>query len=108
MPTRTVTFAWIIDPDGNKVELWQPKFSDTKPHAAFAWGFVRHTLQRIGRALERRLVPEVDEAGAAGRRDREVVSHPRRARFREGRAHLCPTGLQDLAHHVHAISETGE
>jgi len=25
MPTRAVTFAWIIDPDGNKVELWQPK-----------------------------------------------------------------------------------
>ena len=21
-------FAWIIDPDGNKVELWQPMLSD--------------------------------------------------------------------------------
>jgi predicted enzyme related to lactoylglutathione lyase len=22
------TFAWIVDPDGNKVELWQPKAAD--------------------------------------------------------------------------------
>ena len=21
-------FAWVIDPDGNKVELWEPKASD--------------------------------------------------------------------------------
>src|SRR5690242_4347276 len=62
----------------------------------------------MGGALERRLVPEVDEAGAVGRRDREIVSHPRRARFGEGRAHLCPTGLQDLAHHVRTIGETGK
>jgi len=24
------TFAWVVDPDGNKVELWQPKASDAK------------------------------------------------------------------------------
>jgi predicted enzyme related to lactoylglutathione lyase len=24
------TFAWIMDPDGNKVELWEPKGSDDK------------------------------------------------------------------------------
>lgn len=23
-------FAWIVDPDGNKVELWEPKSSDQK------------------------------------------------------------------------------
>ena len=23
-------FAWILDPDGNKVELWEPKISDEK------------------------------------------------------------------------------
>jgi len=23
-------FAWIVDPDGNKVELWEPKKSDEK------------------------------------------------------------------------------
>jgi len=23
-------FAWIVDPDGNKVELWEPKASDEK------------------------------------------------------------------------------
>jgi predicted enzyme related to lactoylglutathione lyase len=25
------TFAWIIDPEGNKVELWEPKISDPRP-----------------------------------------------------------------------------
>jgi predicted enzyme related to lactoylglutathione lyase len=24
------SFAWILDPDGNKLELWQPKLSDEK------------------------------------------------------------------------------
>jgi predicted enzyme related to lactoylglutathione lyase len=24
------TFAWILDPDGNKVELWEPKNGDEK------------------------------------------------------------------------------
>jgi predicted enzyme related to lactoylglutathione lyase len=24
------TFAWIMDPDGNKVELWEPKLADDK------------------------------------------------------------------------------
>jgi len=24
------TFAWIMDPDGNKVELWQPMVKDAK------------------------------------------------------------------------------
>jgi predicted enzyme related to lactoylglutathione lyase len=23
-------FAWIVDPDGNKVELWEPKLRDEK------------------------------------------------------------------------------
>ena len=23
-------FVWVMDPDGNKVELWEPKISDTK------------------------------------------------------------------------------
>ena len=23
-------FAWVIDPDGNKVELWEPKIFDAK------------------------------------------------------------------------------
>ena len=26
-------FAWIMDPDGNKVELWEPKASDEKKKA---------------------------------------------------------------------------
>jgi predicted enzyme related to lactoylglutathione lyase len=25
------TFAWVIDPEGNKVELWEPKISDPRP-----------------------------------------------------------------------------
>jgi predicted enzyme related to lactoylglutathione lyase len=27
------SFAWIMDPEGNKVELWQPKGGDEKPKA---------------------------------------------------------------------------
>ena len=27
-------FAWIMDPDGNKVELWEPKIWDTKNKGA--------------------------------------------------------------------------
>jgi predicted enzyme related to lactoylglutathione lyase len=27
-------FAWIVDPDGNKVELWEPKLWDEKNKAA--------------------------------------------------------------------------
>ena len=27
------TFAWVLDPDGNKVELWEPKASDDEPAA---------------------------------------------------------------------------
>jgi predicted enzyme related to lactoylglutathione lyase len=27
-------FAWIMDPDGNKVELWEPKASDEKSKAS--------------------------------------------------------------------------
>ena len=26
-------FAWVLDPDGNKVELWEPKASDDEPAA---------------------------------------------------------------------------
>ena len=26
-------FAWVLDPDGNKVELWEPKASDDDPAA---------------------------------------------------------------------------
>ena len=28
------TFAWIMDPDGNKVELWEPKSQDSKNKGA--------------------------------------------------------------------------
>jgi predicted enzyme related to lactoylglutathione lyase len=28
------TFAWIMDPDGNKVELWEPKEKDEKNQGA--------------------------------------------------------------------------
>ena len=27
------TFAWVMDPDGNKVELWEPKASGDEPAA---------------------------------------------------------------------------
>ena len=27
-------FAWIMDPDGNKVELWEPKLRDEKNKTA--------------------------------------------------------------------------
>jgi predicted enzyme related to lactoylglutathione lyase len=27
------TFAWILDPDGNKVELWEPKSADARNEA---------------------------------------------------------------------------
>ncbi len=30
------TFAWIVDPDGNKVELWKPKARDAKAKQAKA------------------------------------------------------------------------
>jgi predicted enzyme related to lactoylglutathione lyase len=26
----TGTFAWVMDPDGNKVELWEPATSDDR------------------------------------------------------------------------------
>ncbi|OGQ24042.1 MAG: glyoxalase [Deltaproteobacteria bacterium RBG_16_71_12] len=62
------TFAWIVDPDGNKVELWKPKARDAKAKPAKATKAKAKATKATGAKVKAKVKATKAKARATRRR----------------------------------------